>query len=144
MAQQPIEASIKTIGQQNPNVAYIDRRAVRVILYNPITKHIALIHVVKGNYYKLPGGGIDDGEDHAVAVAREVMEETGCMVSMDSKEYFARSEEWRNDLHQISFCYTARMVEDTGKPDLTELETFEGLSHRWVLAESAVKMMQEI
>jgi len=29
-------------------------------------------------------------------------------------------EEWRNDLHQHSHCYVAKLQEDTGRPELTE------------------------
>ena len=56
----------------------------------------------------------------------------------------AKSEEWRNDLHQVSFCYIARLTEDTGKPELTDLERSEGLSHHWVPVKEALKLMAEV
>jgi ADP-ribose pyrophosphatase YjhB (NUDIX family) len=34
----------------------------------------------RDNYYKLPRGGIDPGEDHATAIHREFAEETGGVV----------------------------------------------------------------
>ncbi|KAJ5109283.1 hypothetical protein N7456_005958 [Penicillium angulare] len=113
----------------NPGVAYTERHAVRAVLYDSTSQQVALIHIAKDNYYNLPGGGIETDEDHSVAIKREVLEETGCQVSVDNTAFFAQSEEWRNDLHQISFCYSARLVEDTGRPELTDLESSEGLSH---------------
>lgn len=76
-----------------------------------------------------PAVEIEVDEVHCAAIKREVLEETGCKVSVDNTAFFAQSEEWRNDLHQISFCYSARLVEDTGRPELTDVESSEGLSH---------------
>lgn len=61
---------------------------------------------------------------------------------MDSTGCCAKSEEWRNDLHQISFCYVAQLVEGMGKPELTELEASEGLSHRWLSIDESVEVMK--
>ena len=121
---------------------YVDRSVVRAILHNPLTHQIALIHVAKGNYFKLPGGSVEVDEDHAVAIAREILEETSCKVAIDIDKCFAKSEEWRNDLYQIFFCYVAKLVKDTGNLELTELETSEGLSHRWVSVNGAIEAME--
>lgn len=41
---------------------------------------IAMVHSLKYDYYKFPGGGIKDGEDPADAMIRETMEEAGLRV----------------------------------------------------------------
>lgn len=134
---------LKVIGKQDASVLYTDRHAVRAIVYNPTTKHIALIHIAKGNYYKLPGGGIEVDEDHLEAIKREIFEETGCEVAVENHTCFARSEEWRNDLHQVSFGYTTILVDETGQPELTDLESSEGLSHSWVPIDHAIGIMRD-
>ncbi len=41
---------------------------------------IAMIHSLKYDYYKFPGGGIEDGEDPVEAMIRETREEAGIVV----------------------------------------------------------------
>jgi len=47
-------------------------------------------------------------------------------------------EEWRNHLHQHSYCYVAKLLEDTGRPELTEQERAEGLGHEWLSVPEAI------
>ncbi|EPE33228.1 Nudix [Glarea lozoyensis ATCC 20868] len=129
----------KTIGSQNKDIRYEERKAVRLIISNS-QNQIIIIHVQKGNYYKLPGGGIEDDEDHALAGEREALEETGCKISVGN--FLGATEEWRNDLHQLSYCYNAKVIEDTGVLELTELEIGEGLTHQWVDVGAVVNMMK--
>jgi 8-oxo-dGTP diphosphatase len=129
----------KTLGSRNESVAYVERKAVRLLISND-QNQIILIHVKKGRYYKLPGGGIEHDEDHALAGEREALEETGCKVA--AGEYLDATEEWRNDLHQISYCYIAKLVEDTGVLGLTDLEIGEGLKHQWVDVKEGLELMK--
>jgi 8-oxo-dGTP diphosphatase len=132
---------LKVIGNKQTDVKYNDRKAVRVIVVNP-DQEMVILYASKDGYYKLPGGGVEADEDHQVAGEREVMEETGCKAAMDA-ECIATSEEWRNDLHQISYCYRARLLEETGKTQLMEDELADGLgSHRWMCVETALKKMK--
>lgn len=130
----------RTIGIKTKGIQYVDRHAVRIITKND-NDEIVIIHAKKGNYYKLPGGGVEEGEDHRIAAEREAMEETGCKVTLDT-DCFAVTEEWRNDLHQISYCYAARLVEDTGAIELTEDELVDGLQHEWVSIPAAIEKMK--
>ena len=43
-------------------------------------ERIAMAHSRKRRYYKFPGGGIEESEDHITALKREVKEETGLTV----------------------------------------------------------------
>ncbi|KAL7939063.1 NUDIX hydrolase domain-like protein [Trichoderma chlorosporum] len=134
----------KTIGSKQPDTNYTDRHAVRVVALRSLDKlphEIALVHVKKGNYYKLPGGGIEADEDHFIAAAREVEEETGAIVAMRNSSCIATTEEYRNDLHQISYCYVADVIDDTGSPVLTEQERAEGLCHEWMSIDKALEAL---
>ena len=148
----------KTIGLKSPTTTYTNRHAVRTIISNPNNDNkIILIHVQKGNYYKLPGEGIEmDDPNHHLAAEREAMEETGCKVKIATAtttttndnnseyDYIATVEEWRNDLHQMSYCYEAELVEDTGKVALTDEEKAEGLQREWVSIEEALDRMRRV
>ena len=135
-----VKATSKVIGIKAENIHYIDRQAVRIITTNDKAE-IILIHAKKGNYYKLPGGGIEEGEDHHLAGEREAQEETGCKVALDL-DCFATTEEFRNDLHQISYCYTAHLLEDTGATSLTDDELVDGLQHEWSSVPAAIEKMR--
>lgn len=62
------------------------RPSVRAIIVRE--GRLALVHSLKFDYYKFPGGGIEDNETHSKALIREVLEETGLTVIPESiKEY---------------------------------------------------------
>jgi 8-oxo-dGTP diphosphatase len=132
----------KVIGGMKEDIKYVERRAVRIIAKNQ-KDEIAIIYAKKDNYYKLPGGGIEADEGHAIAAQREALEETGCEVTVGS-ECIAEVEEWRNDLHQISYCYSGSLVKDTGASELTEEEQMDGLQHEWVAITAALDKMKGV
>ncbi|KAK6502689.1 hypothetical protein TWF506_003266 [Arthrobotrys conoides] len=133
----------KTIGTQSNEINYQDRHAVRVIVQREANDNIIIIHVKKGNYYKLPGGGVEGDEDYQLAAEREVLEETGCKASIDTK-CIGVVEEWRNDLHQTSYCYIGNVTDDSGRPELTEDEVLDGLEHEWAPVQDALQKLKGI
>ena len=49
---------------------------------------IAMVHSLKYDYYKFPGGGIEQGESPVDAMIRETREETGLVVKPETvREY---------------------------------------------------------
>jgi 8-oxo-dGTP diphosphatase len=54
---------------------YRERQAARAVLFEKEGR-VAIINVTNKNYHKLPGGGIDPGENAEKALKREVLEET--------------------------------------------------------------------
>ncbi|KAI1810356.1 NUDIX hydrolase domain-like protein [Poronia punctata] len=133
----------KIIGTKAAERSYTNRHAIRIVA---ITREgaVGLIHVKKGNYYKLPGGGVEKDEDHLEAAVREVLEETGAIVSIREGRCIATTEEFRHDLHQMSYVYVADVVDASGRPELTEDEEVDGLTHEWVPLKRALEMMRGV
>ncbi|KAI5358011.1 Putative NUDIX hydrolase domain-containing protein [Septoria linicola] len=133
-----------TIGEPTGQVAtYKERTAVRCFIIKD--SNICIIHVKNGNYYKLPGGGVDpeDEGNHQVAVKREALEETGCEVEVLG-EVVAHTLEWREPIKQDSYAYVCKVVKDTGKIALTEDEIKAGLEHEWCSVSEALQKMKVI
>lgn len=132
----------KTIGIKQ-DIIYRERDSVRLIILNHLNQ-MAIIYASHEKYYELPGGGIKRGEDHLQASRREALEEIGCIVTV-SPSCLAVVEEWRvsrNAVHQISYCYEGKVVEDTGSTSLTEREKEDGLSHLWVDLGKVVELIR--
>lgn len=143
-ASDPIEFSTnyesKVIGEKAKGRHYVDGHAVRIVTSNK-KGEIVIIFVKSGNYYTLPGGDIEESEHHQRAGERKVQEETGCKVTV-GRECIAATEEWRDDLHQLSYCYAAHLVEDTGTIARTDDELADGLQHEWISIPAAIEKME--
>lgn len=70
---------------ENCTHSFVRNSARSIIISN---KKIAMIHSMKYDYYKFPGGGIESGEDPITAMIRETREEAGLVVKLETvKEY---------------------------------------------------------
>lgn len=103
---------------------------------------VGVLHVSKNNYYKLAGGGIDEGEDRLTAFKRECLEELGCDVEVVGE--LGVVEEWRKvfSLRQYSYCYVGKVVGEKSKPNFTERELENGFEIVWLLPQDALKKLQ--
>lgn len=119
---------------------YRVRHAARAVVTDA-TGQVALLYVGKFGYYKLPGGGLDEGEDIASALARECLEEIGCHVEVTGE--LGQIDEYRKlfSLHQISYCYRAQVVGTKGAPAFTEKELSRGFEIVWVPAAEALRLV---
>ena len=105
------------------------RRAARAVLFNAASQ-VAVMHFTATGSYKLPGGGIDEGEDTIAALHREIREETGYEIT-DIKE-LGEVVEYRYycGMHQVSYCYTATVTQFVGT-QLTQKEQDGGMELQW-------------
>ncbi len=112
------------------------REASRAILFDE-NDLIPLLFVAKYNYHKLPGGGIDEGEDKCHALVRECLEEVGSEIEVNGE--IGKIIEFRSkwDLKQISYCYHGKII-SKGEPDFTEKELSQGFKIVWFSLKDAI------
>jgi 8-oxo-dGTP diphosphatase len=121
---------------------YKKREAARAVVVDA-EGNIALLHVANDGYYKLPGGGIEEGEDKLVALARECKEEIGCEVDVLGEVGVIVEHRKFCTLHQTSYCYAARVKGEKGEPDFTEGEINDGFELVWVSYDDAIRLIEE-
>lgn len=116
------------------------REASRAILFDE-NNLIPLIFVTKYNYHKLPGGGIDEGEDKVQALVRECLEEVGSEIEVSGE--VGSIIEWKSkqELKQISYCYYGKII-TKGEPDFTEKELSQGFKVVWLSIKDAISTIE--
>lgn len=137
------EINEKDIGYNHENIviAYKLRKASRSIVLNDLNK-IALLYVSKNKYHKLPGGGIEAGEDIKTALNREVMEEAGVDINVLGE--IGTIIEYRNkqELLQISYCFYSEVVGDVKETSFTDDEINNGFKLKWVDLDEAISTVE--
>lgn len=110
---------------------YSTRNAIRAIVFDN-NGQIALLHVSVGDYYKIPGGGIEENEDPKDALERECLEEIGCQIEIVNK--IGRIIEHRKmyQINQISDCYLAKVKGEKNHPKFTANEIAKGFKVVWL------------
>ena len=122
---------------------YETRKTARAVVTDSSGK-VALLRMVNGGYHKLPGGGVEEGENLFQTLERELLEEIGCRARVDGE--IGISEEWRArvPVHQVSYCYLATLVGDKGEPEFTDEELDDGAQTLWVNSiDDAIDLLQK-
>lgn len=95
--------------------------------------------------YKILGGGIEPGENHAIALAREIREEAGLIMIQDSIREAGEIEELHKDLygeeniyHCHTYFYYVEIEDWTVEPQLTESEIAKGYELAWATPEEII------
>ncbi|TCM86208.1 NUDIX domain-containing protein [Paenibacillus sp. BK033] len=123
--------------------AYLDtvsRYAARGVLFNS-RGQVAMMHMAELDLYKLPGGGMEEGESPEEAFVREIKEETGCDAEVIRRLGYVEEHKNRNGFLQHSHCYLAKARHVTGTTSLTAAEEQLGMSVQWLSAAQALDIM---
>lgn len=121
------------------------RNAARTVIINE-EGLVALIEAKGGIYYKIPGGGIEDGETAEQAAKREAMEETGCDIQIIQK--IGESEFTDDSIDQgqtinHSICYLARKVGEQKDTSFDEWEQSNKMCLKWVTFDKAIELFSK-
>lgn len=111
--------------------SYSERIGARAILLDK-SNRIALMHVTNRNYYKLPGGGLDEGEHIEDTLRRELKEEAGAE-SITIVAEVGQINEYREGMKKKSMhkCFLVRLEGELGTSEQTDKELDHGYQIVW-------------
>lgn len=119
------------------------REAARVVMMDE-NWLFPIIYAENFDYYKIPGGWIDEWENTLEAAKREAMEECWCEVAIlwevweiDEKKW-ATNYKWEYNIHQISYCFYGKIISkwDT---NFSWLEIKEWFKLLWLSYDEAIE-----
>lgn len=108
-----------------------ERNAARAVVLND-KNQMALLKANTYNCYKLPGGGVERGEDMNIALKRELLEEIGCTVNVVTEIGEIIEYRDKRKLKQTSYCYLARQIGEQQASSFTQNEIAGGFEVVWV------------
>lgn len=118
------------------------RQAARAIVLDD-DHRVALLHVSKKGFYKLPGGGVENGEDLLTALKRECREEAGSSIEVIRELGMIVEYRGKFGVRQESYCYIARLIGEKDQPDFTLHEKEDGFTLLWVPLDEALRLIAE-
>ncbi|HSD55924.1 MAG TPA: NUDIX domain-containing protein [Candidatus Saccharimonadales bacterium] len=119
------EQDINPDAPQTDSTTFKERIAARAVLLDNAGE-VHMLHVSLDNYHKLPGGGIEAGEDIKTALERELLEEVGCRAKVIAEVGMIVEYRDQFNLKQTSYCFLAKQVGEEQPTDLQEDEIAHG------------------
>lgn len=112
---------------------------------------VAMVHSMKYDYYKFPGGGIENGESPIAAMIRETREESGLIVKPETvKEYGYVHRIQRSDRDatecfiQDNFYYLCNVEDKAASQQLDGYEAEEAFSLELIDPIEAIKKNRSV
>jgi ADP-ribose pyrophosphatase YjhB (NUDIX family) len=103
---------------------------------------IALQHLKKYGFYKLPGGGVETGESLEQALMRELHEEVGCNINITKPVGVVIEYRDLYKLLQINYCFVATITSDITLPSFEAAEIAAGQSNLWLQPTDAIAALK--
>lgn len=119
------------------------RNSARGIIIND--HKIAMVHSLKYDYYKFPGGGIEEGESPSEALIRETREETGLIVRPETIREYGYVHRIQKSVEDASECfiqdnyyYLCEAEKDKVLQRLDKYEVFEEFTLEYIEPQIAI------
>lgn len=128
-----------TFGDKQAGVTYQNRYGVYAVIPDEKKEKIILVQAPNGAWF-LPGGEIEEGENHLTALERELIEELGFTATIG--DYLGQADEYfysrHRDTHYYNpaYIYEVKSFQEIGKP----LEDFNNLA--WFEVSSAIATLK--
>lgn len=127
----------------DPKGPQLVRPSVRSIILRD--GRVAMVHSLKYDYYKFPGGGIEAGESHLQALQRETLEEAGLQILPETvREFGAVRRIEKSDLPgvevfvQDNFYYLCEVLPECRSQSLDDYEAEERFTLEYVEPRHAI------
>jgi len=122
------------------------REAARVVIVDE-NWLIPIVYAENYDYYKIPGGGIDEWEDMFDGARREALEECGCEIEIlweigQTEELrWATTYNWTHNLKQISYWFYGKVI-SKWETEFTGSEIKEWFKLLWLSYDEALEKFQ--
>ncbi|WP_314067892.1 NUDIX hydrolase [uncultured Vagococcus sp.] len=129
---------VPIFGEKNVGINYVERHGAYIIIQNQ-EEQIVLVQAPNGAYF-LPGGEIESSETQVEAIHREVKEELGFEVEIDS--YLGQADDYfysrhrDTHFHNPAYFFSAKKWQQACVP----LEDFNVIE--WFAIEEAVEKLK--
>ncbi len=130
----------------DPNGTVFTRPSAKGIIFRD--GKLSAIYSNSRDFYKIPGGGIEPGEDAVTAMIREIREEVGLAVIPETVREFGNvhrvSKGPNNTIFvQENYYYFCDVYEGQQQPDYTPSELKEQYEPRFVSLEEAIRVNEQ-
>ncbi|XEC96607.1 NUDIX hydrolase [Paenibacillus tarimensis] len=120
----------------------VSRYASRGVLIDDLI-NVAMMYMSEPNLYKLPGGGLEEGETREESFLREIKEETGYEAEILYELGYIEEHKKRTDFMQCSYCFIAKAMRRVSAVNLSESELELGMTINWMALDKALEVMNE-
>ncbi len=128
-----------TFGEKIEQVSYHNRYGVYAVIPNLTKDQIILVQAPNGAWF-LPGGEIEENEDHFSALERELLEELGFSATLG--QYYGQADEYFYSSHRDKYFYNpAYIYEVTSFKEISQpLEDFNHIA--WFPVDRAIEKLK--